>query len=153
MRYATILLSLISTLAATACGGTTGYAKSGRDAAPPAPANFSAQVARGSEVYTARCAKCHGKGGEGSAGAPAVVGPTALPLDPPSAAKLRKSRFVTVADVADFVVENMPPGAPGTLSEEDYYSVLAFDLKANGIDLADKKLDGALAASLIIPRN
>ena len=81
----------------------------------------------------------------------ASSGPRALPLDPPSGAKLRKSQFVTVADVAEFVVQNMPGDAPGSLSEEDYFAVLAFDLQANGIDL-DKKLDGALAASLTIPR-
>jgi hypothetical protein len=81
-----------------------------------------------------------------------VVGPNALPLDPPSGAKFRTSHFVTVADVADFVTKTMPPKAPGSHSTEDYFSVLAFDLKANGIDLGDKKLDAALAASLTIPR-
>jgi hypothetical protein len=50
------------------------------------------------------------------------------------------------------VTKNMPPNAPGTLSSEDYFNVLAFDLKANGIDLGAKKLDGALAARLVIPR-
>ena len=59
---------------------------------------------------------------------------------------------MTVADVADFVVQNMPGDAPGSLSADDYFAVLAFDLKANGIEL-DQKLDAALAASLTIPRN
>jgi cytochrome c len=152
MRYF-IATTFIATLGlATACGGSNNGAKSSQDAAQAAPANFSEQVARGATVYGAQCAGCHGKAGQGSSGAPAVVGSTALPLDPPSGAKYRKSQFVTVADVADFVVKNMPPKAPGSLSAEDYYSVLAFDLKANGIDLGDKKLDGALAATLTIPR-
>jgi len=59
---------------------------------------------------------------------------------------------VTVADVATFVVQNMPGDDPGSLSEDDYFAVLAFDLHANGIDL-DKKLDAAVAASLTIPRD
>ena len=63
-----------------------------------------------------------------------------------------KGKFETVADVADFVVHNMPPKAPGSLSADEYFAILAFDLKANGIDLGDKKLDGALAATLEIPR-
>lgn len=46
----------------------------------------------------------------------------------------------------------MPPNQSGSLSDEEYFSVLAFDLKANGIDLADKKLDGELAKTLVIPR-
>jgi hypothetical protein len=54
--------------------------------------------------------------------------------------------------VAEFVVKNMPGDAPGSLSADDYYAILAFDLHANGIDL-DQKLDGTLAASLTIPRD
>jgi len=73
-------------------------------------------------------------------------------LDPPSGAKHRKSQFVTVADVAEFVSTNMPGDAPGSLDAEDYFAVLAFDLKANGIDLGEQKLDAAVAASLTIPR-
>ena len=46
----------------------------------------------------------------------------------------------------------MPPNAPGSLSTEDYFAVLAFDLKANGIDLGDKKLDAELAKTLEVPR-
>ncbi len=55
-------------------------------------------------------------------------------------------------DIAAFVVKSMPGDSPGSLSEDQYWSVLAFDLKANGIDLGDKKLDGALAVTLTIPR-
>jgi mono/diheme cytochrome c family protein len=144
-----VALILGSLVLATACGGSD--AKS-PDTAASAPATFTEQVTRGGEVFGAHCAKCHGNGGEGTALAPPVVGPSALPLDPPSGAQVRKSKFVTVADVAAFVTKNMPADAPGTLSEDDYYSVLAFDLHANGIDL-DKKLDATVAASLTIPRN
>ena len=76
----------------------------------------------------------------------------ALPLDPPPTAKYRKSQFKTVADIADFVVKNMPPNKGGSLSTEEYLAILAFDLKANGIDLGDKKLDLPLAATLTVPR-
>ena len=147
MQYLDATPFLVSLALATACGASPPDAK---NAAPP-PATFTEQVAHGGELYGAHCSSCHGKGGEGTGNAPAVVGPTALPLDPPSGAKFRKSQFVTVADVAKFVVENMPADAPNSLSEEDYFSVLAFDLHANGIDL-NEKLDGTLAASLTIPR-
>ena len=124
-------------------------------AAPPgaSPATFEDQVALGQQLYGANCASCHGDSGQGSADAPPVVGidKGALPLDPPSKAKYRKAQFKTVADIAGFVVKNMPPKAPGSLSEEQYWSILAFDLKANGIQL-DQKLDGALAATLNVPR-
>jgi cytochrome c len=122
---------------------------------PPSasPTTFEDQVALGQQLYGANCASCHGDSGQGSASAPPVVGidKGALPLDPPASAKYRKTQFKTVADIAAFVVKNMPPKAPGSLSEEQYWSILAFDLKANGIQL-DKKLDGALAATLNVPR-
>lgn len=132
----------------TACGATD--AKSANS--EPAPTTFSEQVTKGADEYGEHCAKCHGASGEGTAQGPAVVGPTALPLDPPSGAKARTSKFITVADVASFVVKNMPGDTPGSLSTDEYYSILAFDLHANGIDL-DKKLDGTVAASLTIPRD
>ena len=76
----------------------------------------------------------------------------ALPLDPPADREVRKSRFVTVADVATFVVATMPPDEPGSLDTEDYLAILAFDLKANGIDLGAEKLTLEKAQALTIPR-
>jgi len=148
MRKLDFAMLLGSFVLVSACGASD--AKSADS--EPSPATFAEQVTRGADEYGEHCAKCHGSSGEGSAQAPAVVGPKALPLDPPSTAKVRKSQFVTVADVAQFVVQNMPGDAPGSLSADEYYAILAFDLHANGIDL-DKKLDGAVAASLTIPRD
>ncbi|HTQ02653.1 MAG TPA: c-type cytochrome [Polyangiaceae bacterium] len=124
-------------------------------AAPSAgtPGAFAAQAQAGQALYGKYCGGCHGAhGNDGKA--PPVVGLSAgaLPLAPPPTAKMRKTQFKTVADVADFVAKTMPPRAPGSLSADDYYAILAFDLQANGIDLGDKKLDPALAATLEIPR-
>jgi len=49
------------------------------------------------------------------------------------------------------MMTTMPPRAPGSLSAEEYWAVLAFDLSANGITL-DQKLTPELAATLTIPR-
>jgi hypothetical protein len=75
----------------------------------------------------------------------------ALPLDPPADRKYRKTRFVTVADVADFAVKNMPPGKGGSLTADQYWAILAFDLHANGIDLPSP-LTPAVAQTSTIPR-
>jgi mono/diheme cytochrome c family protein len=117
------------------------------------PADFPAQVALGQTLYGEHCASCHGASGEGGRG-PRVVGLAegALPLEPPADRKVRKTRFVTVADVATFAVENMPPGNAGKLTTEQYLAILAFDLKANGIDLGQDKLTLEKAAELTIPR-
>ncbi|HZN38737.1 MAG TPA: c-type cytochrome [Planctomycetota bacterium] len=117
-------------------------------------ASFTEQVSHGQTLYGQHCAKCHGDAGEGTDDAPRVVDlkKGALPTDPPADRKARKGRFVTVANVADFVVKNMPPKKAGTLTTEQYLAILAFDLKANGIDLGQDKLTLEKAASLTIPR-
>jgi cytochrome c len=153
MHYSLAPALLLATFAvAVGCASNPASGAKSADASEQPAATFQEQAQRGAVVYGKRCASCHGDAGQGGAHAPAVVGAGALPLDPPSGAKFRKARFVTVADVAEFVTKNMPPNAPGSLSGEDYINVLAFDLKANGIDLGDKKLDGALATTLVIPR-
>jgi mono/diheme cytochrome c family protein len=143
------------------CVGVFGCGKGTPDAAQPAastgaeataPATFDEQVALGGQLYGENCAGCHGGSGEGSRDAPPVVGLAAgaLPLAP-RAGSLRTSQFVTVADVASFVVAAMPPKAPGSLSADAYWAILAFDLSANGIAL-EQKLTPELAAALTIPR-
>jgi cytochrome c len=137
-----------------------------RDAAPPAPdgppapasapapaGGFAEQARAGEALYATHCASCHGPNGNDGR-APPVVGlkQGALPLEPSKKSTLRKTPFKTAADVVAFVVKTMPPKAPESLSANEYYAILAFDLKANGLDLGEKKLDAALAAALDIPR-
>ena len=95
-------------------------------ATTPAPAGN--QVNMGKQLYAQSCASCHGAQGQGTAKAPAVVGASALPLNPPAAARTRKQKFHTAADVLDFIKKNMPLNAPGSLTDEQYAAILAFDL-------------------------
>lgn len=159
MRYLDAIYVGSMLALAVACGGArpaegpadATTAGTGPTSAPPS--TFAEQVTQGQALYVANCAHCHGASGEGT-DAPRLVGldKGALPLDPPAGAKFRKTQFKTVMDVAEFVVANMPPNKAGTLSTEEYFSILAFDLKANGIDLGEKKLDAELAKTLVIPR-
>ena len=132
------------------CGGEQTPPASPSAPSGAAPSTFAEQVTAGQQLYAANCASCHGNSGEG-AGAPRVVGldKGALPLDPPPDRKFRKTQFKTAADVAGFVVKTMPPNKAGTLSESEYFSILAFDLHANGVDLPNK-IDGSNAASVVL---
>ncbi len=136
-----ILVGSTCTLAlALACGG-------GKGANAPHPAD---QVAWGQQLYGDHCAKCHGDQGQGKGRAPPVVGKDALPLSPRATAKFRKTDFHTAKDVLDWVKANMPPGKGGSLSDEEYAAVVAFDLKANGVDLGGKHVDDSTAASFVL---
>lgn len=151
LRVASLSSLVVLALAPACASSGSGPAENPPDKSA-SPATFGEQVALGATTYARECASCHGASGEG-AGAPRVVGIAqgALPLDPPADRKYRHSRFVTVADVATFAVATMPPKAPGSLTADEYWAVLAFDLHANGIDL-DRKLTPELAAGLTIPR-
>lgn len=133
-------------------GGDTSSASTSGSETSAAPTTFAEQVAWGGRLYGEHCAGCHGDSGQGSSRAPSVVGLSsgALPLEPRAGSE-RTTRFVTVADIAAFTVANMPPRSPGSLSADQYWAILAFDLSANGITL-DQRLTPELATTLAVPR-
>lgn len=153
MSQRSVLFALLGVLPAlVACGPSPSSAQ-----LPTTPAlaaahtTFGEQAKAGQALYGEHCAGCHGDGGEGTAKAPRVVGMAqgALPLDPPATAKGRKTQFHTAADVAGFVVANMPPGGDSELSESGYWSIMAFDLKANGVELAHP-IDASNASEVVL---
>jgi cytochrome c len=143
-----ILAFSLGSLLVLGCGGS---AASGRPpaSASDAPPTFAAQVERGGKLYGAHCAGCHGAEGQGSAKAPPVVGPEALPEAPRAGAK-RDVEFRTALDIFQWVKVHMPGDAPGSLPDGDVVDILAFDLKANGVDLTPGHLDGESAASVVL---
>src|SRR5262249_5945397 len=154
MRSTAMLLSVWPLV--VACGGTemqpsNTTSDSWSSETGTTPLTFEAQARTGRKLYAARCASCHGDAGEGKK-APALVGVSAgaLPLDPPPTAKVRSVQFRTAADVAGFVVHHMPADAPGSLREDQYWAILAFDLKANGVDLGNKRLDATSAPGVVL---
>ena len=116
---------------------------SGKNADPAAK-----QVAEGQKLYGRHCAKCHGDSGQGTKDAPPVVGASALPLDPPATARVRKTQFHTAGDVLDFISANMPAKKPGSLKQSEYLAILAFDLKANGVERTGNALDASTAKTI-----
>jgi len=145
----TIVLVSIAALAiavSTACR-TTEESSGAEAAASPA----EKQIARGQQLYGAHCAKCHGASGQGTGRAPRVVGldKGALPLEPRPDA-LREQRFRTAADIAEFVVAEMPPTGD-KLAADEYYAILAFALSANGYPIEEPVGPGN-AGDLVIPR-
>lgn len=138
-------IQLASFLFLSACGSSPPKAT-----APSASGGLSIaeQIETGKQLYVAKCASCHGDGGQGTDKGPPVVGKDAFPLEPRPDSK-RDATFKTAADVFAWTVEHMPADAPGTLSTEEYLAIFAFDLTANGVKL-EAPLDGAAAAAIVL---
>ena len=150
VRTGSLVLALFGVTAFVACAHNEGAAAPASAASGAAPADAMAQAEAGGPLYGQFCAKCHGDAGQGTDQAPPVVGANALPLDPRPTAKARKNQFHTAKDVADFVLPNMPPKGPKPTVEQ-YLDILAFDLKANGIDLTGKPaLTPDMLSSIVI---
>jgi cytochrome c len=131
-------------LCLAACGGAQKEPESQATAtSAAAPRSSEDQVALGQRLYGQKCAECHGAKGEGTINAPAVVGANALP----ASGSKRNMTFTTAQDVAAFIKKAMPANSPGTLTDEEVYALLAFDLHANGVAL-DNKVDPTYAGTL-----
>jgi alcohol dehydrogenase (cytochrome c) len=94
-----------------------------------------AQAARGQALYDKRCGSCHG-----------------LQLDNGTAAALIGSKFMakwsgkTVDDFFYVTKTQMPYGAAGTLTDQEYIDAVAYILKANGYPASTQELKAAPAS-------
>lgn len=126
-----------------ACAGSSG------GASDPALATAKRSQAEGARVYEKQCAACHGTNGRGGPGAPAVIGPGSLPREHDD-----RAPFHTAADLFAYTKAKMPlpPSLAGSLSDEQYWSVVAYMVAANGIALPGGELNAANAASVKLAR-
>jgi len=120
------------TLADGTRNATCGSAKS----AKPLPTLFTdAQAGAGKQLFSDKCALCHGQNLEGRVG-PSLKGKMFLP----------KQAGHTVADIFRIISQNMPATMPGTLSHDEYVKIMAFLLQQNGYPAGNSELtfDAAL---------
>ncbi|HLH22485.1 MAG TPA: cytochrome c [Chloroflexota bacterium] len=113
-------------------------------AGPAARAYTPEQVAAGAEIYASSCASCHGARGEGAGrsapDAPLVVGPRAL------------TGFRNAQELYDFTTDSMPQDAPGSLTDEQYWDVVAWLLAQNNISDASAPLGPSTAPGISLRR-
>jgi cytochrome c len=98
----------------------------------------------GGEIYAKRCAACHGANGEGGS-AEALVGSEPVASAPfgPEYERWRTGRpdvpftignyWPYATTIFDYVRRAMPANAPGTLTANETYSLVAWLLMKNGI--------------------
>lgn len=99
----------------------------------------SGNAARGAGVYQQHCLACHGDGGSGGVNDALVGGHGTLTTPRPQ--KTVGSFWPYATTVFDYVRRAMPLQAPGTLSDDETYSVTAYILFLNGIVAEDQILD------------
>lgn len=103
-------------------------------------------AAEGAAVYTQLCASCHGAKGEGIRPAPALIGraPDAghVFANDPQAVKTIGNYWPYATTVFDYVRRAMPLAAPGSLTAEQTYAVVAYLLRENGL-IADSTVMNA----------
>jgi len=116
-----------------------------------APAG-SGTYAEGKMVYTAKCLACHGPdlAGIKETGAAALIGGRGS-LASGSPKKTVESYWPYASTVFDYVKRAMPFNVPGSLSDNEVYSVVAYVLgEANILD-KDTALDASNLGSVEMP--
>lgn len=98
--------------------------------ASPLPALYTqAQADAGHNIFETHCSMCHGKKLQGIS-APTLVGQDFASPD----------NNYTVSVIFDELSQQMPAGAPGSLSHEQYTDIMAFILSKNGYPAGNKAL-------------
>jgi S-disulfanyl-L-cysteine oxidoreductase SoxD len=103
----------------------------------------SGSVARGQEIWEAKCASCHGIFGESNeVFSPLIGGTTAADVASGRVARLNDAAFPgrttmmklsSVATLWDYIHRAMPWNQPKTLSADEVYAVTAFMLNLGGV--------------------
>ena len=122
----------------------------------------SGTAAQGAMIYTARCASCHGANGEGGV-ADALVGPEPKGTAPfgPEYERWRNGRsdvpftignyWPYATTVFDYVRRAMPATAPGTLTADETYSLVAWLLAKNQVITTDAVVDAETLPRIRMP--
>jgi S-disulfanyl-L-cysteine oxidoreductase SoxD len=118
----------------------------------------SGDAAKGAALYTTQCASCHGAKGEGAPGNP--PGPVLVGREPregfpfgndPKLVRTIGNYWPAATTLFDYIRRTMPLSAPGSLSDDDVYSLTAYLLAANEILPAGATLDSASLMAVQMP--
>ncbi|HEX4882810.1 MAG TPA: c-type cytochrome [Casimicrobiaceae bacterium] len=106
-------------------------------------------VAKGQDVYDAKCASCHGTFGESTDYMAIAGGVGTLASDQPIRTTGSKLNYATT--LWDYINRAMPFNAPKTLSVEEVYALTAYVLHLNDLLPPDGWLDRATLIAFRMP--
>jgi mono/diheme cytochrome c family protein len=107
-------------------------------------------VEKGKGLYTLKCASCHGANGVETGAklpGPALVGDTAAKSKP----KTIGNYWPYATTLFDYVRRAMPYNQPGSLTDNEVYSITAYLLNANKIIKAGAVLNAQNLPKIIMP--
>lgn len=112
-------------------------------------------------VYASKCASCHGAKGEGRAAAPGIpAAPRIVGREPregfpfgrdPKLVKTVGNYWPHATTVYDYVYRAMPQTAPGTLTPDETYAVVAWLLAENEIIPRDAEMNARTLPAVKMP--
>jgi len=106
-------------------------------------------AAEGKEIFSRRCAKCHGAKAEGGDEAPLVGGKGSLTSAKP--VKTIGSFWPYATTLYDYINRAMPFNQPGILTPDQVYAVSAYLLNLNGIVKEDEVMDSKSLPKVKMP--
>jgi mono/diheme cytochrome c family protein len=119
----------------------------------------SGTVKQGQQIFTQKCALCHGPNGEGGPkgvisdpyqDGPRLVGGIGTLTDKKSVRTIG-SFWSSAPAIWEFIKRGMPQNASGSLTPDQVYAVLAFLLNRNGIIKEDMVLDAKTLPTVQMP--
>ena len=102
-------------------------------------------AAEGALVWGRACRSCHGREGEGSIAAP-LVG-----RDPAARPPTVGNYWPYATTLYDYIYRAMPRNAPGTLSPDEVYGLVAWILAKNGIIDDQAVMNAATLPDVVMP--
>lgn len=106
-------------------------------------------VEEGAATYAALCSSCHGERGEGTAAGLRLVGRE--PVDSTGLNRTIGNFWPYATTLFDYTRRTMPFDRPGSLTDEEVYSVTAFLLYLNEIIPEDAAMDAATLPQVVMP--
>jgi S-disulfanyl-L-cysteine oxidoreductase SoxD len=111
-------------------------------------------VAEGAALYAAKCASCHGKAGEGASFDRLVATDAgenfAFGRDP-QLARAIGNYWPYASTLYDYTARTMPFTAPGTLTANEVYGVVAYLLSLNKVVPETAVMDKATLPKVVMP--
>jgi mono/diheme cytochrome c family protein len=111
-------------------------------------------VAEGAAIYAAKCASCHGKGGEGGTFDQLVGRDSGENFAFAKDARLVKtigSYWPYASTLYDYTARSMPFAQPGTLTPDEVYGVVAYLLALNKLIPDDAVMDKTSLPKVVMP--